>query len=68
MAMLRERRTPVAGVVEPAPQSTTAATELLELVFRADPNMLDGRYANNAWLQELPKPFSKTDLGQRCTR
>jgi molybdopterin-containing oxidoreductase family iron-sulfur binding subunit len=31
----------------------------LELVFRPDPSIWDGRYANNGWLQELPKPFSK---------
>ncbi|MCX6537658.1 MAG: TAT-variant-translocated molybdopterin oxidoreductase [Acidobacteria bacterium] len=31
----------------------------LELVFRPDPTVYDGRFANSGWLQELPKPFSK---------
>ncbi len=30
-----------------------------ELVFRPDPTIWDGRYANNGWLQELPKPLTK---------
>jgi MoCo/4Fe-4S cofactor protein with predicted Tat translocation signal len=33
--------------------------EALELVFDPDPMIWDGRYANNPWLQELPRPFSK---------
>jgi molybdopterin-containing oxidoreductase family iron-sulfur binding subunit len=31
----------------------------LELVFRPDPTVWDGRYANSGWLQELPKPASQ---------
>ena len=30
-----------------------------ELVFRTDPSIYDGRFANNGWLQELPKPLTK---------
>jgi len=31
----------------------------LELLFRPDVSVRDGRYANNGWLQELPRQFSK---------
>jgi molybdopterin-containing oxidoreductase family iron-sulfur binding subunit len=31
----------------------------LEIVFRPDPTLYDGRFANNGWLQELPKPITK---------
>ena len=42
------------------PTATTASqNEGLEICFRPDPCVWDGRFANNAWLQELPKPFSK---------
>jgi MoCo/4Fe-4S cofactor protein with predicted Tat translocation signal len=36
-----------------------AAVGGLEIVFRADPSVHDGRFANLGWLQELPKPLSK---------
>ena len=33
--------------------------EGLEVSFRLDPTIGDGRYANNGWLQELPKPHTR---------
>jgi molybdopterin-containing oxidoreductase family iron-sulfur binding subunit len=31
----------------------------LEVIFRPDATIYDGRFANNGWLQELPKPVTK---------
>ncbi|HET7294302.1 MAG TPA: TAT-variant-translocated molybdopterin oxidoreductase [Vicinamibacteria bacterium] len=42
-----------------AKAKTPAAAPGLEVVFRPDPTVGDGRHANNGWLQELPKPVSK---------
>ncbi len=30
----------------------------VEVIFRADPHIYDGRYANVGWLQEVPKPVT----------
>lgn len=38
---------------------TRRPAEGLEIVFRPDPSVWDGRFANNGWLQELPKPLTK---------
>ena len=44
------------GSIPAAAPAAPAGT--LEVIFRPDPTVYDGRYANNGWLQELPKPFS----------
>jgi len=31
----------------------------LDLVFRPDPTLWDGEWANNGWMQELPKPLTR---------
>ncbi|MDE3056592.1 MAG: 4Fe-4S dicluster domain-containing protein, partial [Bacteroidota bacterium] len=39
--------------------SSSVAPSGIEIIFRPDPTMWDGRFANNGWLQELPKPLTK---------
>jgi MoCo/4Fe-4S cofactor protein with predicted Tat translocation signal len=43
-----------AASAAPAP----APKDAFEIIFRPDPNVYDGRYANVGWLQELPKPVT----------
>ncbi|HYK37572.1 4Fe-4S dicluster domain-containing protein, partial [Alloacidobacterium sp.] len=38
--------------------SNGSGTDTLEIVFRPDYNLYDGRYANVGWLQELPRPVT----------
>ena len=47
----------LADLVTEAPTTRPAANGL-EVCFKPDPNVWDGRFANLAWLQELPKPVS----------
>ncbi|HUO60270.1 MAG TPA: TAT-variant-translocated molybdopterin oxidoreductase [Candidatus Acidoferrales bacterium] len=42
----------------PAP-SQNSNSDAMELMFRRDPATYDGRFANNGWLQEMPKPMSQ---------
>ncbi|MEO7030323.1 MAG: TAT-variant-translocated molybdopterin oxidoreductase [Acidobacteriaceae bacterium] len=41
-----------------APASTGNPGGGMEIVFKHDPSLYDGRFANNGWLQELPKPVT----------
>jgi len=37
---------------------TPSSKDSIEIVFRPDPNIYDGRWSNVGWLQELPKPVT----------
>ena len=39
--------------------SQPAPRQGMEISLRPDPTVWDGRFANNGWLQELPKPLTK---------
>ncbi|GAB4428017.1 MAG: TAT-variant-translocated molybdopterin oxidoreductase [Chloroflexi bacterium OHK40] len=59
----------IAGTAAPelTPTLTPASADLVapppgpgpEVVFRPDPSLYDGSYANNGWLMELPRPLTK---------
>jgi molybdopterin-containing oxidoreductase family iron-sulfur binding subunit len=44
----------------PTPSESSSG---LEITFRMDPGVYDGRFANLGWLQELPRPLTKLTWG-----
>jgi molybdopterin-containing oxidoreductase family iron-sulfur binding subunit len=46
------------GQAPPLREEVSASSEL-EVLLRPDPTLHDGRFANNGWLQELPRPLTK---------
>src|SRR5262245_8245742 len=47
-----------ASTVNPAGEPNPSGNGI-DIVFRPDPTVFDGRWANNSWLQELPKPINR---------
>ena len=47
---------PAAKAAAPAASATQA--DALQIAFRSDPSLYDGRFANVGWLQELPKQIT----------
>jgi MoCo/4Fe-4S cofactor protein with predicted Tat translocation signal len=48
--------TPASQPFRLAPPKSSAG---LTVIFRPDPHVWDGSFANNGWLQELPRPLTK---------
>jgi molybdopterin-containing oxidoreductase family iron-sulfur binding subunit len=62
--IVRNRDQKAADLTPSLPQlKTVAAGSPLTLILRPDPCIYDGSFANNAWLQELPKPLTKEVWG-----
>lgn len=40
-----------------------ASGDTIQIIFQPDPTIYDGSWANNGWLQELPKPLTKLTWG-----
>ncbi|MHB0777033.1 TAT-variant-translocated molybdopterin oxidoreductase [Halomonas sp. WWR20] len=47
------------GSLVPASQASALDDDSVMLQLQPDPAIWDGRYANNGWLQELPRPLTK---------
>ncbi len=50
----------IAAAAAPALSALSASESGTEIVFRPDPTIGDGTWSNSGWLQELPKPQTKT--------
>jgi len=46
-------------ILSPSKLEFSSSQSGIEISFRPDPCIWDGSYANNGWLQELPKPVTK---------
>jgi MoCo/4Fe-4S cofactor protein with predicted Tat translocation signal len=46
------------GLAWPHKAPVPAPRDAIEIIFRPDPNIYDGRWSNVGWLQELPKPVT----------
>ncbi|MGH9582080.1 MAG: 4Fe-4S dicluster domain-containing protein [Bryobacteraceae bacterium] len=51
--------TPQLKTIDTASLPRVGNAQNLDLIFRTDPYIYDGRYASNAWLQELPRHITK---------
>jgi molybdopterin-containing oxidoreductase family iron-sulfur binding subunit len=49
----------IAAAVDAQGPPRPAASEAFEVTFAPCPKMVDGRHANNTWLQEVPDPVTK---------
>ena len=58
-----EKATPrweaIAAAAQGAARAPAAAADALEADFALDGRLYDGRFANNAWLQEMPDPITR---------
>ena len=52
-----QSRTTLSG--SSSPSGSSSGSPVFEISFRPDPTVADGRFANNGWLQETPKPMTK---------
>ena len=58
--VLENSALPAINVTAKAPPTAQSPqVQGLEIMFRPDPAIWDGAWANNGWLQELPKPQNK---------
>ncbi len=51
-------RFPSVNSMSAATSNVPSREETFEWIVRPDPTLWDGRFANNGWLQELPKPLT----------